>query len=168
MRHTLTKIAPSSFIALMPLIPVAAAAEVIVGARTGYSLPFGNVQGGDPLDFVSWQIPLHLDVGYEIAGTGLMGGGYTSYGWGLAHGGLCLAHPDSTGNCTASTFRIGLQVQRAFTRSTTTTVPWFGVALGYEGLGQDLSDEYRSSSAVFRLRFRPFFGCRPTCPLPAG
>lgn len=120
------------------MAPAAAQAQFTVGARTGYAIPLGDVGGTLKMnDTISGQIPLHLDIGYQLANTNLTVGGYFEYGLGGAAG-AAQDDCDAFGqDCSSSTLRIGAQLLYSFVRPQQTVTPWMGVGLGYESFTFD-------------------------------
>jgi hypothetical protein len=133
-------------VVVVAVLPFAARAQLQLGARIGYGLAMGDMGGdvGEPLamsDFQSSQIPLQLDVLYSV-NVSLAVGAYFSYGFGSVGDGMdedCRAFGI---DCTASTMRLGAQVQYAFSPGKQWS-PWAGAGLGYEWNTVDAeSDEF--------------------------
>lgn len=147
---------PFSLVAMLAAValPTAAHAQVTLGFRVGYAPSMGDAyklkNTGDPTldgtsakmsDGVSSQWPLQLEAAYRITPQ-LAAGAYFSYGFG--DGGPIFASTVSgqdfcslsgsgvSIDCSASTYRLGVQGTYAFTMVSPTFVPWAGVGLGWE------------------------------------
>jgi hypothetical protein len=86
------------------------APHFVVGVRSGYSWGLGDVAASMSLrDFVGFQVPVQLDVGFRLTPELLLGG-YASYGFSRPTGAtkdLC----DGAGvSCSASALRGGVQL----------------------------------------------------------
>jgi outer membrane protein with beta-barrel domain len=132
--------------------PLAASAQVDLGARLGFALPGGKItleDGGLKLDdFSKSQVPIQLDVLYRLDKR-LSVGGYFAYGFVQPAGDLKTACDQSGISCTAYDLRFGVQGEYRFAPSAPVE-PWLGLGLGYEinhfGMsanGFDFSEELR-------------------------
>jgi hypothetical protein len=114
-------------------VPNAAPAQVFVGVRAGYALPWGDVMTSSPVkDSFKSQIPLTLDLGLKL-GPALAVGAYASYAV-VQPSSSWRSDCDATGSsCSAADIRLGVQVN-LHASNTETTELWGGVAVGYEQL----------------------------------
>src|SRR5512138_1375823 len=112
-------------------VPTAAPAQVFVGVRAGYALPWGDVMTGWPVkDSFKSQIPLTLDLGLKL-GPALAVGAYASYAI-VQPSSNWKSDCDATGSdCSAADMRLGVQLNLHAANSETSEF-WGGVAVGYE------------------------------------
>jgi hypothetical protein len=112
-------------------VPAAASAQVYLGARLGYALPWGDYfKDAKIKDGINSQIPITLDLGLKL-GKALDVGAYASYGFGRLST-SAKDDCDATGStCSASTLRVGAQLN-LHAENTATTDFWGGIAVGYE------------------------------------
>lgn len=107
------------------LTPAAALARPAVAVRLAFAPSFLEAADRLPMrDVVSSQIPLQLDAVWRL-GAALDAGAYASYGPGFAGG--CRG-----ADCSASSVRAGLQVQRSFAATVAGGLPWLGAGAGWE------------------------------------
>lgn len=114
-------------------LPSAASAQIFLGVRGGYAIPWGDVMTSRPLsDTVKSQLPVQLDLGLKL-GKALGVGAYASYG--LAQRSAAWRREcDARGSdCSAATLRIGAQLD-LHAENTASSELWGGVAAGYEEL----------------------------------
>jgi Outer membrane protein beta-barrel domain len=110
-----------------------------LGARTGYGIPLGKIDGdSDMSDGIKGMIPLQLDVGYRLNRAFSLGG-YVMYGVGFVGDQTsqacerARAVPGVSASCSARDLRLGLQVQYHFLPGKDLD-PWLGAGFGYEWL----------------------------------
>ncbi|WP_242346731.1 outer membrane beta-barrel protein [Anaeromyxobacter terrae] len=130
----------NTFLAVLAALalPVAASAQVSIGARLGFAPSMGKT-GSDTADssvkMSDWtksQIPLQLDVMFRL-NPQLSLGGYASYGFSqpqLDLEGTRLCDLDGV-DCSGGVLRLGVQATYAFS-TTGQFQPWAGVGTGWE------------------------------------
>ncbi len=108
-----------------------------LGARLGYSLPFGLLRAADAgsaaddvalPDVLSGQLPLTLEIGYWLTPE-LLAAVYGQYGFVFLE-----THPSGCPegfDCSAADLRFGLELQYHVGRERDWD-PWFGLGVGYE------------------------------------
>ena len=118
--------------AALALVPAVSQAQLVVGARLGFGVGLGDVAGSSTgaiamSDWVKSQVPLQLDVTYEVTPDVALGA-YLSYGF--AQTGI--ARCDLSGaDCSAKDTRLGAQAVYTFNQTTPTFFPWVGRNIGY-------------------------------------
>jgi hypothetical protein len=114
------------------LVPAAASAQLSLGARLGYGLPFGDAEeNGELKDGIKGQIPLQLEAGFKILPQ-LTLGGYVSGAYGLI-GDQFKDECDTSGiDCSARVWRVGAQALYSLAGADTSFAPWIGAGIGYE------------------------------------
>jgi hypothetical protein len=124
------------------------------GFRIGYALPLGDVNSvngnGNSLSTgVNGQVPFWFDAGY-LLDPHFYVGAYLSYGVGFPASTAFTGECSATGvSCSASDFRIGVDVQVRFLGKSRAQ-PWFGLGfLGYESAGLSISSVLGSESTTF-------------------
>jgi hypothetical protein len=129
----------SSGLALLGTASPASAGGFELGARLGYGIPRGRIDGDARLSRrVSGMVPLQLDLGYR-GSPAFSIGGYVMYGVGFVSEYVsrgCHGYDDRPGfrgSCTAHDVRLGVQVQYHFLPKKELD-PWLGAGLGYEWL----------------------------------
>ncbi|HSN16272.1 MAG TPA: hypothetical protein VLT61_16685 [Anaeromyxobacteraceae bacterium] len=114
-------------------LPSAAAAQIFVGARLGYAVPWGDLMKSWPVtDTVRSQVPVQLDLGLGV-GKALAIGAYASYGVGQPAKGWKADCDASDSTCSAGALRIGAQLSLHAAGAGNAGL-WGGVAFGYEEL----------------------------------
>jgi hypothetical protein len=114
-------------------LPSAASAQIFLGARLGYALPWGDLMKSWPVtETVRSQVPIQLDLGLGL-GPALAIGAYAAYGFAQPSKGWSDDCDAANSTCSAGTLRVGaeLSLHSAGARSAGL---WGGVALGYEEL----------------------------------
>lgn len=115
-------------------LPTAASAQIYLGVRAGYAIPWGQIMTSWHVDAsAKSQIPLTLDLGLKL-GQALDVGAYASYGFVQKSSGWRSDCSASGSDCSAADLRIGAQVNLHAANSEGTEL-WGGVAAGYEQLG---------------------------------
>lgn len=119
-------------VAILAAVPSAAGAQILVGVRAGYAVPWGEATAGAALgDQLAAQLPFTLDLGLSL-GENLTVGAYAAYGLGLLPASASRACDAAGRSCTAADLRLGAQ---AFVRAGAHAAqPWVGLAVGYEEL----------------------------------
>lgn len=139
-------------VALFVIVPAAAQAQWNIGARLGYALPMGDVDGSLQMsDMVSGQVTPQLDVDYVM--NQLSVGGYFSYGFGDVTGmtkDLCALTGTS---CSTNSLRVGAQLAWRFDPQPPGGVagPWFGLGLGYESVTLSGASDVTFSGTEFLI-----------------
>lgn len=103
------------------------------GARLGYGIPMGKIADEEDSDFKDWtsgQIPLWVDLGYRI-NPNIFVGGYLSYGFASVGDGLDEVCDQDGIDCSASSMRLGAQLQYHFMPAESTDA-WAGLGIGWE------------------------------------
>jgi hypothetical protein len=119
-----------------------------IGARLGYGIPFGQLEGEDETDLsegISGMVPIQLDLGYRLMPE-LMLGGYLQYGFGFAADDLSDSCDRQELDCSVSVMRLGLQAQYHFAPSEQLD-PWLGAGIGYEWFTITLDGERAEADA---------------------
>ncbi len=116
------------------LLPAASRAQATIGVRGGFAFAMGDAAKDAKLsDTVKWQIPIQLDAMYRLT-PDLSIGAYGSYGFGFlgdrAKDACDLANLD----CSASSWRAGIQATYAVNGMSLGFVPWVGIGTGWEWL----------------------------------
>lgn len=95
--------------ALALLFPLAASAQITVGAKLGLSIPWGEaVDGGDMQDAVDFVVPIEINGLYEVAPN--MGvGAYLSYGLVNQDADIVDGCDDADFDCSAHQWRLGVK-----------------------------------------------------------
>ncbi len=129
------------FLFVVSLAPAIAAAKDTgfeFGARVGYGVPMGEMNGDTDFDeAVESQIPLWLDLGAR-ASPNVFVGAYMSYGFTEVGNELRNVCDATNTACSASTLRLGGQLQYQFAPKAKAG-GWFGVGIGWERLAYDIS-----------------------------
>lgn len=122
-----------------------ARAELELGLRTGYGLPFGKATGAATADLneaIAGQVPLWLDLGARLNHRFYVGG-YLAYGIGIL--GSTLADQCDLGesqgfdvSCSAHDWRFGAQFQYHI-GDLAQPHGWLGAGVGYEIVGYSVS-----------------------------
>jgi hypothetical protein len=158
------------------LVPAAASAQLTLGARLGYAIAGGDaVKDGKMTDVIKGDIPIQLDVGYNLTKE-LNVGAFFSYGFGMLNSDIkdeCDAAVPSV-SCSTHNMRIGIQGTFAFEDLNPQFVPWIGFGVGYEWAtlkveqgGEKVTDTFKGFElanlqlgadfkASPQLRFGPF------------
>lgn len=103
----------------------AAADGVSLGLKTGYAIAMGDAAKNAPMsDGVKGQVPIWLDVGYNI--SALYVGGFFQYGIGFLADKAC----PSGASCSASDIRFGINARYHFMDGP--FKPFAGLGIGYE------------------------------------
>jgi outer membrane protein len=119
-------------------VPALTSAQVSLGARLGYGLAMGDAAEDVGLsDFVNAQIPIQLDLGYQLTPAFTLGG-YFSYGFGRVGDGVIFEGVppldeacDTDGvDCSMRVYRLGVQLDYRFVGAS--MAPWIGAGVGYE------------------------------------
>ena len=124
-----------------------------VGARLGYGLAMGDVAKDSKMsDGVKSQIPIWLDVGYNVSDS-LMVGAYVQYGIAQLADKAC---PDSA-DCSASDLRFGVQGHYHLSPGESMD-PWFGLGVGYEiasasASGETMGQKFDSTASYSGFEF---------------
>ena len=123
--------------------------KFILGARTGFGIPFGKVNGYAPVDIshsVVGEIPLWLDIGYMVTPDVMLG----AYG---QFAPLFTRNCHTGASCRGSDVRVGVQAQFLLSPGEKVN-PWLGFGFGYEilSLGESMTgDEVAASFKGFEL-----------------
>ncbi|HEY6097871.1 MAG TPA: hypothetical protein VIW03_00480 [Anaeromyxobacter sp.] len=117
---------------LAALLPAAARADWLLGARTGFALPLGESDANASMsDLVKGQVPLQVEVAYRFRQLTL--GGYFSYGFGALGGpAKTLCEPGKP--CSSTSLRLGGELDWSFSRPLRRWEPWIGAGIGYESI----------------------------------
>jgi hypothetical protein len=128
--------------------------------RFGLSFPIGDATDA-PLDSLAaryaWQVPIGIDIGAKI-GPNVFVGGFLTYAFG-ANGNdpfvesLCDDDDEDLENdvaCSASTLRLGLEVQYHFKPSEKLN-PWVGYGAAFEWASQSIDDRQQGYSETTAL-----------------
>jgi hypothetical protein len=117
------------------LSPVSSRAQVDLGLRAGFAFGMGDAAANAKLsDAVKWQIPIQLDALYRLTPE-LSLGGYGSYGFGILGDPLNDACDAVNADCSASSWRVGVQAAYALNQLRSATLsPWVAVGTGWEWL----------------------------------
>jgi hypothetical protein len=147
MRKVVALAALSVAVAVAVSLPSAAAAQVFVGARLGYALPWGDFMKSWPVtDTVRSQVPIQLDLGLGLGKT-LAVGAYASYGFAQPSKGWRADCDAANSTCSAGALRIGAQLS-LHAANTGSAGLWGGVAFGYE--------ELRAKDSIPELGFKGY------------
>lgn len=127
------KLVTIAALAFVTALPTLASAQVFVGVRAAYALPWGDVMTTWPMkDSFKSQIPLTLDLGLKL-GPALAVGAYASYGF-VQPSSSWKADCTATGStCSAADVRVGAQVNLHAVNNESSEL-WGGVGAGYEQL----------------------------------
>ncbi len=123
--------------------------KFILGARTGFGIPIGKVNGYATVDisyYVVSEIPLWLDIGYMVTPDVMLG----AYG---QFAPLFTRNCDIGASCRGSDVRFGIQAQFLLSPGEKVN-PWVGFGFGYEilSLGESMTgDEVTASFRGFEL-----------------
>lgn len=125
-------------VAMAFFVPAVSHAQVMLGARLGYSAAMGDAfkdpttgQAAKMSDGVKSQVPIQIDAAFKLSKE-LALGAYLSYGFGQV-GGAAKDECSVFGqDCSAHDWRFGIQALYTFTQVSPPFVPWAGVGLGYE------------------------------------
>ena len=100
-------------------------AAIELGARVGYSLPYGDAVSGNSMSSdINGRLPLELDAGLRLSGRNLFLGAY------LAYAPVFLTSNVPSG-ISANTVDFGIQAN--YHMSPTGSIdPWFGLGVGWE------------------------------------
>jgi hypothetical protein len=103
-----------------------------IAARTGYAVPLGSVSENAKMsDTFSGQVPILLEAGAKLTPNVFLGG-YTSLSFGGAAGAFKSNYCSAPGAaCTATSFRIGAEIQYHF-QPWERLNPWVGFGAGFE------------------------------------
>jgi hypothetical protein len=150
--------------------------------RTGFAIPFGNVEGGDGemkmSDFVGGQVPLFIEIGGKPIKQ-LFIGGYLGFGVGSAGGDTKDLCDDLDMDCYGVSTRLGVEVQYHILPAEDIN-PWVGYGIGFEGLGVAVKDgdedgnlsyggfEFARLSAGLDFRISRVFGVGPFADFSLG
>jgi outer membrane protein W len=125
-------------LAMTPFVPEASRAQVMLGARLGYSAAMGDAfkeantgQAVKMSDGIKSQIPIQIDAAYKLSKEFALGA-YLAYGFGQVGGAAKDECSLSGQSCSAHDWRFGIQALYTFTQVSPPFVPWAGVGLGYE------------------------------------
>jgi hypothetical protein len=114
-------------------LPFGASAQIFVGARLGYALPWGDLMKSWPVtDTVRSQVPIQLDLGLAL-GQALTIGAYAAYGFAQPSKGWRDDCDAAGSSCSAGTLRVGAQLSLHSAGARSAGL-WGGVAVGYEEL----------------------------------
>jgi len=103
----------------------AASHALSFGARLGYAIPLGSLDGAASLsDTLTGHVPIWLDAGYLFIPQ-LYAGLYFEYGVGLVSSKTCVS------GCSSNVVRIGIDAQYRILPESSFD-PWVGIGLGYE------------------------------------
>lgn len=136
-----------TLLTLAAAAPAIASAQLSLGARVAYALPFGDVQGPDAPgqssvalgDVVTGAVPIQLDVLYRVTPQ-LSLGAYFSYAFAMVKfdvPGIPVTCDTAGVDCSGSQMRFGIQGTYAFQAAG--FEPWVGAMIGYEILSANLS-----------------------------
>jgi hypothetical protein len=104
-----------------------------IGARLGYGIPMGKivdaggVQGEKLSEWVSFQVPLWLDLGFLIT-PNILVGAYGTFGLVKTSDDFC-----GDSDCSGNSYRFGVQAQYHISPAESVN-PWVGLGFGYEVL----------------------------------
>jgi outer membrane protein W len=118
----------------------ATASGIEVGLRAGYSIPLGNLDGGNGTtanklsDLVSGRIPIWIDAGYRI-NPNMYVGAFFQYGLGSvsSSGGLSTECSQNGVSCSIHDLEFGAMFAYHLMPDQTID-PWLGIGVGYETL----------------------------------
>jgi hypothetical protein len=114
-------------------LPSAASAQIFLGARLGYAVPWGDAMKDWAVDeSIKSQIPVTIDLGLKL-GKALSFGAYAAYGFAQPSEGRQDDCDVSNSTCSAASLRVGAQVS-LHAANTGATELWGGVGFGYEEL----------------------------------
>jgi hypothetical protein len=114
------------------LVPAAASAQFTLGARLGYAIAGGDaVKDGKMTDVIKGDIPIQLDVGYNLTKE-LNVGAFFSYGFGMLNSDIKDECDADNIDCSTHNMRLGVQGTFAFEDLNPQFVPWLGFGIGYE------------------------------------
>jgi hypothetical protein len=143
-----------------PLGPPPAHVGFQLGIRTGFALPFGNVDGGsgDTMNnFFSGQVPFLFDVGGKPL-PWLFLGGYLGVGVGGTAGTLDSVCSTPGVTCATATVRVGIEAI-AYINAGEKVSPWVGYGIGFESSAIGISAPNGDSSvAASGPEFARFMG----------
>jgi hypothetical protein len=121
-----------AFAALSAALPAAASDRFTLGARAGYAVGLGYLDGASRMnDAVGEQIPIQLDAAYRVR-PDLGVGAYLAYGFGRVSGDLKFT---CGAGCSADALRVGAQVLYYFPGER--SAPWIGLGAGWESISVD-------------------------------
>jgi hypothetical protein len=116
------------------------------GARLGYALPFGTIDGTDKLsDTFSGAVPIVLEAGYRL-NPNITLGALFQYGFAQVKDDMVCTNGIS---CSGHVIRLGLEGIYNFNLDTPLT-PWVGIGTGYEWMGVSFSGGGASGSVSAR------------------
>jgi hypothetical protein len=125
---------------LAAVLPTAAAAGPVLGARLGYASSGGDAAKDTPMSKVAAaEIPLQLDLAWRINPRWTLG---VYYGFGFGRLSKATADRcDALGvSCSVWSMRTGAQATYAFADVSERWAPWLGFGIGYEWLHEHVSE----------------------------
>jgi len=155
-------------------VPSAASAQFFVGARLGYSIPWGDAVKDSPMkDGIKAEIPIQIDAGLKL-GKALAVGVYGSYAIGMLASDITDGCDAASIDCSANEIRFGVQAN-LHAANTPNSEFWGGVAVGYAKLTQKI-DTFEAGITGFEAALQggldylasPSFRIGPYASLSAG